>query len=150
MRLSHALAALCVVLPIACASGNPAPSPEVAALGSLEVTARLEAIGGEFPPNKLYDYAFVMKYRVLQVHRGTIADEQLFVGHYNPLKARAEAEDKFSGKLGGNVTTFQLGDVHRLALERPLDQQFMGGIIDKHLKEIGTRYWAMWTERGHE
>ena len=51
---------------------------------------------------------------------------------------------------GGDVTTFQVGDVHRMALDGPLDQQFMGGIIDKHIKEKGTRYWAIWTERGRE
>ena len=151
MKVSPAvLAALCAVLPASCGGDNHAPSPEVAALGNLVVTARLEAIGGEFPPNKLYDYAFVMKYRVLKVHRGTFSDEYIYVGHYNPLKPRAEAQDKYSGKLGGNVTRFQVGDVHRMALEGPLDQHFMGGIIDKHIKEKGPRYWAVWTERDRE
>jgi hypothetical protein len=145
-----AVAAVGALLPVACGNGAPAPSPEMATLGSAEVTARLEAIGGEFPPNKLYDYAFVMKYRVLKVHRGTVADEHIFVGHYNPLKPRAEARDKFSGPLGGNVTAFHMGDVHRMALEAPLDQQYMGGIIDKHIQEKGTRYWALWTERDRE
>jgi hypothetical protein len=141
---------LLAVLVVACGGDNHAPSPEVSTLGSVEVTARLEAIGGEFPPNKLYDYAYVMKYRVLKVHRGTVPDEYIYVGHYNPLKPRAEAQDKFSGKLGGNVTGFKVGDVHRMALEGPLDQHFMGGIIDKHIKEKGPRYWAVWTERARE
>src|SRR5207244_8635054 len=113
-------------------------SPELATNGTVEVTAKLTTIGGEFPPNKLYDYAFVMKYRVLKVHRGTVESDDLFVGHYNPLKPRATAQDKFSGKVGGNVEHFQIGDVHRMALEAPLDQLFMGGIIDKHIKEKGT------------
>jgi hypothetical protein len=141
---------LCLGSSLSCGGGDPAPSPEVTTLGSLEVTARLEAIGGEFPPNKMYDYAFVMKYRVLKVHRGTVEGESLFVGHYNPLKPRALAQDKFSGRLGGDVTSFQVGDIHRMALDGSLDQQFMGGIIDKHIKEKGTRYWALWTERGRE
>jgi hypothetical protein len=141
------------VFPLSCGGGSGSESPpslEVTTLGNLEVTGRLEAIGGEFPPNKLYDYAFVMKYRVLKVHRGTFTDEVIFVGHYDPLKPRAEAQDKFSGKVGGNVTSFEVGDVHRMALEGPLDQLYMGGIIDKHIKEKGTRYWALWTDRDRE
>ena len=57
-----------------------------------------------------------MKYHVLKVHRGTVEGENIFVGHYNPLKPRAAAQDKFSGKVGGNVEQFQVGDVHRMAL----------------------------------
>ena len=114
------------------------------------VTAKLTTIGGEFPPNKLYDYVFVMKCHVLKVHRGTIEGTDIFVGHYNPLKPRATAQDKFSGKVGGDVERFQVGDVHRMALEAPLDQIFMGGIIDKHITEKGTRYRAIWTDRARE
>ena len=130
--------------------GKSAPSPELAANGDTEVTAKLTAIGGDFPPNKLYDYMYVMKYHVLKVHRGKVQGEEIFVGHYNPLKPRAAAEDKYSGKVGGNVDRLQVGDVHRMALEAPLDEVFMGGIIDKHIKEKGTRYRAIWTDRASE
>ncbi|MFO0889468.1 MAG: hypothetical protein U0790_10060 [Isosphaeraceae bacterium] len=126
------------------------PSPELAASGDTEVTAKLTAIGGEFPPNKLYDYVYVMKYHVLKVHRGKVDGEDIFVGHYNPLKSRPAAADKHSGKVGGNVDRFQVGDVHRMALEAPLDELFMGGIIDKHINEKGTRYRAIWTDRATE
>ncbi len=40
---------------------------------------------------------------------------------------------------------FRAGDIHRMALEAPLDQQWMGGIIDKYFSQKGTRYWAIWT-----
>ena len=90
---------------------------------------------------------YVMKYHALKVHRGKVQGEEIFVGHYNPLKPRAAAEDKYSGKVGGNVDRFQVGDVHRMALEAPLDEVFMGGIIDKHIKEKGKRYRAIWTDR---
>jgi hypothetical protein len=66
------------------------------------------------------------------------------------LKPRSDAEDKYSGKVGGNVDRFQVGDVHRMALEAPLDEVFMGGINDKHIKEKGTRYRAIWTDRASE
>jgi hypothetical protein len=122
----------------------------LASNGDTEVTARLTAIGGEFPPNKLYDYMYVMKYHVLKVHRGKVKGDAIFVGHYNPLKPRATAGDKNSGRVGGDVDRFQVDDVHRMALEAPLGELFMGGIIDKHIKEPGERYRAIWTDRARE
>jgi hypothetical protein len=135
---------------ISCRNTSLAPSPELAANGDTEVTGKIVSIGGDFPPNKLYDYVFVIKYRVLKVHRGNVDGEEIFVGHYNPKKPRATAQDKFSGKVGGDVDHFEVGDVHRMALEAPLDEHFMGGIIDKHIKEKGTRYRAIWTDRASE
>jgi hypothetical protein len=134
----------------ACGPGVRKPSQEVTTLGEVEVTAKVAEIRSEFPPNNLYDYVYVMKYHVLKVHRGKVDGEEILVGHYNPLKPRARAEDKFSGKVGGNVVRFAVGDVHRLALEAPLDQHYMGGIIDKHIQEKGVRYWAVWTDRASE
>ena len=103
--------------------------PNVQKLGSSEVTAQLTEI----------------KYKVILVHRGKIEGDTIFVGQYNPLKARAKAEDQDSGKVGGDVEQFRAGDIHRMALEAPLDQQWMGGIIDKYFSQKGTRYWAIWT-----
>jgi len=118
----------------------------VTTLGSTEVTAELLAIPGEFPPNDLYNYAYVLKYRVLVVHRGQVKQgEEILVAHYNPLKPRVSAADENSGKLGGNLQTFRVGDVHRIALDAPLDQHWMGGVIDKYFDQKGTRYWAVWT-----
>lgn len=147
-RSSSRCAALVLASFLAACSRGARPSPEVTTLGSLEVTARLSEISGQFPPNKLYDYVYVMRYQVLQVHRGKLEEKEIFVGHYNPLKRRSNAADKFSGKLGGNVERFEVGDVHRLALEGPLADFYMGAIIDKRLKEPGTRYFAVWTDRG--
>lgn len=146
-RLLSFLVILCAAATVSC--GKRAPSPELAANGDAEVTAKLTGIGGDFPSNKLYDYMYVMKYHVLKVHRGKVEGEDIFVGHYNPLKPRSNAEDKFSGKVGGNVISFQVGDVHRMALEAPLGELVMVGIIDKH-KEQGTRYRAIWTDRASE
>jgi hypothetical protein len=122
--------------------------PSVTSLGSTEVTAKLLAIPGEFPPNDLYNYAYVLKYRVLTVHRGQAKQgEEILVAHYNPLKARASAQDENSGKLGGNLEKFRAADVHRMALEAPLDQHWMGGVIDKYFDQKGMRYWAVWTNK---
>ncbi len=138
---------LCAAGTVSC--GKSAPSPELVANGDTEVTVKLTAIGGDFPPNKLYDYMYVMKYHVLKVHRGKVQGEEILVGHYNPLKPRADAEDKYSGKVGGNVDRFQVGDVHRMALEAPIDEFFIGAIINNY-KEKGTLYRAIWTDRAGE
>jgi hypothetical protein len=123
----------------------PAASREVTSRGSVEVTATLVEIPGTFPPNKLYDYMYVLKYRVLKVHRGQAPSERIYVAHYNPLKARSEAADKFVKDVGGNVTGFVAGQTHRMAMEPSLDT-YMGGIIDKYFGQPGTRYVALWTD----
>ena len=50
-----------------------------------------------FPPNDLYNYAYVLKYRVLKVHRGQIPNGEILVGQYNPLKPRERVQDDVSG-----------------------------------------------------
>jgi len=121
--------------------------PELASSGSAEITAQLVEIPGEFPANDFYNYAYVFKYRVLEVHRGQLNGGEVFVAHYNPLKPRLAAGDEFSGKIGGNLERFRSGQIHRMALEEPLDTYWMGGIIDKYFSQHGVRYWAVWTNR---
>ncbi len=142
------VAALCV----GCGPATPddGADPQVATQGSIEVTAKLVDITGKFPPNDLYDYAYVMKYEVLKTHRGE-ATGTLLVGQYNPLKKRAVAADERSGEIGGNVTRFRVGDIHRLALEPNIDEYCMAGIINKYAEEDkpsdAPLYWAVWTNR---
>ena len=124
-----------------------APDPQLATNGSVEVTAKLVEIPeGAIFKRDLYDYATVLKYQVLQVHRGKVDGDTLYVGHYNPWKPRAEAADKRAPKVGGNVRQFEAGDTHRLALEVPIEDYFMGGIVNKYFgKTTNTIYWAVWT-----
>jgi len=124
-----------------------APDPQLATNGSVEVTARLVEIPeGAIFKRDLYDYATVLKYQVLQVHRGKVDGDTLYVGHYNPWKPRAEAADKRAPKVGGNVRRFEAGDTHRMALEVPIEDYFMGGIVNKYFgKTTNTIYWAVWT-----
>jgi hypothetical protein len=143
-----AIASLAVAL--AACSKSPANEvdTEVSTLGTAEVTAQLLEIPGPFPPNDLYNYAYVLKYKVLKVHRGSVPEAEILVAQYNPLKPREQAQDDVSGKVGGHVTSFRAGDVHRMALESPLDHFWMGGIVDKYFATTGTRYWAIWTNPG--
>ena len=137
------LVTLCL-LAVSCGS-PPALDREVTTLGTTEVSAQLLEIPGTFPANDLYNYAYVMRYRIVSVHRRQVEGTEILVAHYNPLKARIKAQDEFSGRLGGHLQRFRAGDVHRMALMSPLDQYWMGGVIDKYHKQKGQRYWAVWT-----
>ncbi len=100
------------------AGGAGSPDPHLATNGTVEVTAKLVEIPeGAIFKRDLYDYATILKYQVVKVHRGQVDGDTLYVGHYNPWKPRAEAADKRVPKVGGNVRQFQAGQTHRLALE---------------------------------
>jgi hypothetical protein len=145
-RLAAALFTLTVT------SCGPQPDagdgPNVTTLGTAEVTARLVEIREEFPDLPNYDYAFVMKYEVTDVHRGEFSSKTIHVGHYNPLKPRSEAADARAERVGGNLRQFNPGDFHRMALEVPIDEHYMGGIVNRYFDEgVEPIYWAVWTNR---
>src|SRR5689334_22519418 len=71
--------------------------------GTLEVTARLVEIpAGAIFKRELYDYATILKYDVLKVHRGELKTNIIYVGQYNPFKPRAQAADARVKQVGGN------------------------------------------------
>jgi hypothetical protein len=121
--------------------------PNVTSMGSIEVTARLTEIPeGAIFKRELYNYATVLKYDVLEVHRGQVGAKTIYVGHYNPFKPRRQAADKQVLGIGGNLTNFRSGQIHRMALQAPIDDYFMGGIINKYFGKLdGPIYWAVWT-----
>ena len=126
----------------------PPPDDHVKTMGTIEVEAELMEIPGEFPPNKLYDYAYVLKYKVIAVHRGTLDSDVIYVGHYNPLKPRDRVTDKRVQGIGGNLRSFKAGERHHMALENSIDDFYMGGIINEYHGEVeGPVYWAVWTNR---
>lgn len=136
--------------PVLCLSCSKKPDAgadsKVTTLGSIEVTARLVEIKGDLPNIPMYDYAFVMKYQVLQVHRGKVDGDAIYVGHYNPLKSRDRVADARAPQIGGNLRQFRPGDVHRMALEVPIDDYYMGGIVNRYFEESKAPiYWALWT-----
>jgi hypothetical protein len=123
-----------------------AEDPHLTTNGTVEVTAKLVEIPeGAIFKRDLYDYATILKYQVIKVHRGQVATNTLFVGHYNPWKPRAEAADKRVKGIGGTLKQFRAGDTHRMALDVPIDDHFMGGIVNKYFgQEAGPLYWAVW------
>ena len=148
MKFALAACAL-VLLATACGQGSGNGADEnVTKLGDVEVTAKLVDVGGEFPPNDLYDYAHVMKYEVLETHRGAVDGTTIYVAHYNPRKPRTTVADERSGEIGGNVTRFVVGSVHRMALVSPIDDHYMGPQVNKVPgSENSIVYWALWTNR---
>ena len=137
------------LLAVSCGSKSKSgEDAQVKTLGTVEVTARLvEVPEGAVFQRELYDYATILKYKVVALHRGVVApDAVIYVGHYDPWKPRAEAADKRVKNIGGNSRQFRAGQLYRLALETPLDDFFMGGIVDKYFgKHSGPTYWAVWT-----
>ncbi len=140
------LAALC--LSSCSREADTGEDAEVTRRGSCEVTAQLVEIRGTFPNLPNYDYAFVMKYKVLQVHRGQVEGDTIYVAHYNPHKPRAAAADARVEAIGGNLAQFEPEDEHRMALEVPIDDYYMGPIVNRYFKEWkGPIHWAAWTNR---
>ncbi len=121
--------------------------PELSARGAIELTARLSEIPeGAIFQRDLYNYTTILKYEVLEVQRGDVPTKTIYVGHYNPWLPRSEAADKHVSEIGGNLKQFEAGQVHQLALDVPIDDHFMGGIVNKYFgQETGPLYWAVWT-----
>jgi hypothetical protein len=117
--------------------------------GSIEVTARLvEVPQGAIFKRDLYNYTTVLRYEILHVHRGEVVEgQEIHVGHYNPFLPRDQATDRQVTGIGGNLQTFQADQVHRMALEVPIDDHYMGGIVNKYFDQHPEPiYWAVWTD----
>ena len=136
----------------ACSKGregtaSPGSDPELANRGSIEVTARLVEIPEKAIFDRpLYNYATVLKYQVLETHRGKVKGQTIYVGHYNPAKPRSKAADQRVRDIGGNLKSFRAGQVHRMALEESMTDHFKGGVLHKYSEEDADPiYWAVWT-----
>ncbi|MDP6115835.1 MAG: hypothetical protein QF437_02310 [Planctomycetota bacterium] len=124
-------------------------SREVSTFGRFEVTAKLVEIPGRLPDPEQFDYTYVLKYEVQEVHRGEIAAKEIFVGHFNPPDPRYMAANKKISGIGGNLREFVSGHSHRMALDLPLEE-FSAGIplINEYgEKTKGPIYWAVWTNK---
>jgi hypothetical protein len=151
-----ALLSLIVTMVAMSACGDSATSAskgvdeQVVKLGTSEITAKLiEVPEGAVFKRDLYDYATILKYEVIESHRGSLVKgSTIYVGHYNPFKARSAAADKRVKEIGGNLREFTAGSVHRMALEEPIEDKYLGGIVDKYFgQHQGVTYWAVWTNR---
>lgn len=114
--------------------------------GELVIVAEVAEIPGTFPANELYNYAYVMKYTVQKVIKGAYADADILIAHYNPRIARAEIKDDQDSQVGGNIKSFQVGDVHYLVLG-PMEGTWNGASEDDFFKDKRARYWALWADK---
>ena len=48
--------------------------------------------------------------------------------------------------LGGTLGHFTPGELHRMAMDVPMEEHYLGGIVDKYFgKHEGPVFWAVWT-----
>jgi hypothetical protein len=130
-----------------CAFGQAAKSPvKKVALDTIIVEARLTEIPGTFAPNDLYNYVYIMKYRIVKVVKGTCTQKDILVGQYNPLIPRARIKDKMDAHVDGNVEKMEIGAMHRLVLISPIDKVWKDAIEDEYFDDEQTKYYALRTD----
>jgi hypothetical protein len=108
----------------------------------MTVTAKLVEIPSKFPPDDLYDYAYVMRYEVVG---GPNNGQSLLVAHYKPRQMRSKIKDKMKPFVAGKVRSFAQGDVHRLKLTPDLKKIWTGALVDEFAAtdRKSVRYWAL-------
>ena len=112
----------------------------------LTVTAELVEIPSKFPPDDLYDYAFVMKYKVLD---GELAGKNILVAHYKPRQARKKIKDEMKKFVAGKLKRFKQGLKHKLVLAANLEKIWQGAVIDDFFAtdRKSTRYWCLQVDK---
>jgi hypothetical protein len=111
---------------------------------TIKLEARLIEIPGKFPSNDLYNYVYIMKYKVLKVLKGTYAKKEILVGHYNPLIPRDGIKDKMAETVRGNVKRFEVNDTHVLTLY-PLEKIWKDAVEDDYTDADLESYFAIVT-----
>jgi hypothetical protein len=113
---------------------------------TIVVTAQLSEIPGKFAPNDLYDYVYIMKYKVIKVEKGKYAEKEILVGQYNPLIPRARIKDKMDALVNGNADTFRVGVKHRMKLITPISAVWDDAIEDDYIDSELDKYFALQTD----
>ncbi|MDY6284758.1 MAG: hypothetical protein SPL19_01485 [Fibrobacter sp.] len=109
---------------------------------NLTVEGKLSEIPGKMPPNDLYNYVYVLKYKVTKVVEGKFDGKEILVGVYNPLIARGQVKDKMVDKSKGDVRAFKVGDKHTLKLVK-LEGNYDGAVEDEYFDDESERYLAV-------
>jgi hypothetical protein len=138
-RASWLAAALLLALALP-AAAEPASAP-------MTVTAKLVEIPSSFPPDDLYDYAYVMRYQVVG---GPTDGQSLLVAHYKPRQMRSKIKDKMKPYVAGKVRSFTAGDVHKLKLTPDLKKIWAGALVDEFAAtdRKSPRYWCLEVDPG--
>jgi hypothetical protein len=127
------------------AAAKAAPSTAKAG-DTLVVVARITEIAGKFAPNDLYNYVYVMKYRVLSVVKGAYKGQDILVGQYNPLIPRAQIKDAMKKCVSGNVEKFEVGAKQKLTLITPITKVWNDAVEDEYQDSELEKYFAVKTD----
>ena len=140
---------MCSFLFLAATFGATALAPSLARADAepISVTAKLVEIPSKFPPDDLYDYAYVMRYEVMG---GPLDKSSILVAHYKPRQARGKIKDKMKDFVGGKVRSFAVGEVHKLKLSAELKKIWKGAVIDDFAAtdHASVRYWCLEADPG--
>jgi hypothetical protein len=122
-----------------------APSAAPTAATPLTVTAKIVEIPSKFPPDDLYDYAYVMRYEVIG---GPMGGKSIYVAQYKPREARNAIKDQMKKVVSGKVRSFHVGDVHKLQLTPDLKSVWKGALVDEFAAtdHKTVRYFALVTD----
>ena len=131
--LLSSLGASALLWPVSARAADPA---------SIDVTAKLVDIPTAFPPDDLYDYAYVMKY---QVAGGPMDKQSILVAHYKPRQPRGKIKDKMKPFVRGKLRSFSAGETHKLKLTAELKKVWTGALVDEFAAtdRKSVRYWAL-------
>lgn len=153
LRQNLSILLACTLLPlVGCRKEDTSAKPvltlpaKAPVAGKVVVAATLEALPGAFPADDLYNYAYVVKYRVDSVIQGTLEAKEILVAHYKPRMSRAKAKDETQGKTGGSLDLFREGDRHYLVLNG-IDSLWQGPLEDNYPQDKSPRWWASWVDR---
>ncbi|MBD3321974.1 MAG: hypothetical protein GF350_12830 [Chitinivibrionales bacterium] len=124
-------------------NGEAAKAQEKGSGDTLVIKARVVEIPGTFPPNDLYNYVYIMKYRVTDVVKGSYDGKEILVGHYNPLIPRKQIKDKMDKYVDGDVEKFEEGAKHKLVLIKPIDKVWQEALEDEYFDSEEDKYYAL-------
>jgi hypothetical protein len=143
-RLIPTVATLSVCLTVGAAAGPARADGAAAGADPIVVTAKLIEIPAKFPPDDLYDYAFVMKYEVVG---GPMDKQTILVAHYKPRQPRSKIKEKHTS---GKLRSFNQGDLHKLKLTADLKKVWKGALTDEYAAtdRKSVRYWALEADPG--
>ncbi len=110
---------------------------------TLKILARLIEIPGKFPPNDLYNYVYIMKYRVIEVLRGSYTQKDILVGHYNPLIPRNRIKGAMAENAQGTISRFEVNDKHILVLIKPIERVWQDAVEDDYTDSDLVSYFAL-------
>ena len=130
------------VKPAAAITVKASTSP-VLSKDTLIIIARLVEIPGKFPPNDLYNYVFIMKYRVVKVLKGSYTPQDILVGHYNPLIPRNRIKGPMAPFVKGDITGFEENTIHTLVLIKPIEVVWKDAVEDDYPDSDLEKYFAL-------